>query len=257
MPFYNKTKQKLEAGDAVIGVRMDYASADIVEIMGQVGYDFLYYDCEHAPMNEETNAEMIRVAELVGITPMVRVYENTPACILRALDSGAMGVIIPHCNTKEEAEAAVRAAKYPPMGERGIAGRSIRMSGMAPADYVEAANRETMIVAMVEEERAIENLDEILEVDGIDVIWVGRGDLSLSMGLPGQYTHTKVEAAISTAIEKARAAGKIIGVGAMPPNDPETVVRFTKQGAQFFSITNLNLFKIAAKDWLDKAKGIK
>ena len=250
----NSTKKKLLSGQAVIGARMDFASPDIVEVMGAVGYDFLYYDCEHAPMNEETCLYMIRTAELVGLTPMVRVPENEPACILRALDSGAMGIIIPHCNSKEEAKRAVNAAKYPPEGERGIAGRSIRMSGKSPADYVIEANKETMVIAMVEEERALENLAGILEIDGIDVIWIGRADLSLSMGIPGQYTHPRVEKAISKAITEVRAAGKVIGIGAMPPNDPETVKNFIAQGAQFFSISILPLVKIAAQNWMEKAK---
>ena len=251
----NHTKEKLKAGQVAIGFRMDYSSPDIIEILGNVGFDFLYYDCEHATMNEEACQYMIRTAELVGLTPMVRVPANQPHYILRALDSGAMGIIVPHCNTKEEAQSAVKAAKYPPEGERGIAGRSIRMSGQSPADYVIAANNETMVIAMVEEARALENFSEILSVDGLDVIWIGRADLSLSLGIPGQLTHPRVEEAVSKAIAEARAAGKIIGVGAIPAENPETVVQFASQGAQFFSLNSANLFKAAAGAWLKKASG--
>ena len=207
----NLTKEKLKAGQAVIGFRMDYSSPDIIEILGNVGFDFLYYDCEHATMNEEACQYMIRTAELVGLTPIVRIPTNQPHYILRTLDSGAMGIIIPHCNTREEAQSAVKAAKYPPVGERGIAGRSIRMSGMGPADYVIEANKETMVIAMMKEAQALENFSEILSFDGLDVVWIGRADLALSLGIPGQLTHPKVQEAVKKVIAEARAEGKIIG----------------------------------------------
>ena len=166
-----------------------------------------------------------------------------------------MGIIVPHCNTREEAQSAVKAAKYPPVGERGIAGRSIRMSGMGPADYVIEANKETMVIAMMEEAQALENFSEILSFDGLDVVWIGRADLALSLGIPGQLNHSKVQEAVKKAIAEARAAGKIIGVGAMPAENPETVAQFASQGAQFFSLNTANLFKIAAVEWLKKARG--
>jgi 4-hydroxy-2-oxoheptanedioate aldolase len=250
----NTTKEKLKLGQVVIGIRMDYHSPDIIEILGDVGFDFVYYDCEHGPMNEETCQAMIRTAELVGLTPLVRVPANEPWYILRALDSGAMGIIIPHCNTKEDAQNAVKASKYPPEGERGIAGRSIRISGMRPAQYIVEANREIMVIAMIEEAQTLENLSEILTVDGLDVLWIGRGDLSLSLGVPGQYNHPKVQQAVDRVITEGRAAGKIVGVGAIEVGDPESVKQFARQGAQFFSLNSANLFKMAARTWLEKAR---
>ena len=251
----NTTKEKLKLGQTVIGIRMDYPSPDIIEALGNVGFDFVYYDSEHGTMGEETNLTMIRTAELVGLTPMVRVPTSEPWYILRALDSGAMGIIIPHCNTKEEAQAAVTSAKYPPEGERGIAGRSIRMSGMTPAQYTVEANRETMVIAMIEEARALENLSEIVTVDGLDVLWVGRGDLSLSMGVPGQYSHPKVKQAVERVIGEGRAAGKVVGVGAISVEDPESIQHFTGLGARFFSVNSASLFAVASRKWLNTARG--
>lgn len=250
----NSTKEKLGLGNVIIGVRMDYPSPDIIEILGDVGFDFVYYDCEHGPMNEEACQTMIRTAELVGLTPMVRVPTNEPWHILRALDSGAMGIIIPHCNTKEDAFKAVKASKYPPEGERGIAGRSIRISGMRPAQYIVEANKETMVIAMIEEAQALENLSEILSVDGLDVVWIGRGDLSLSLGVPGQFNDPRVQAAVHRVIAEARAAGKYVGVGAIDVGDPASVKQFAGLGAQFFSVNSANLLKIAARAWLEKAR---
>ena len=132
-------------------------------------------------MSEESCEEMIRAAELVDLTPLVRVPHL--GITLRSLDSGAMGVIIPHCNTKQEAQAAVKAVKYPPEGERGIASRLLAMSGMPTADYVIEANKEIMVVGMIEEEEALSNLSDILTVDGLDVLFIGRSNLSLSLDI--------------------------------------------------------------------------
>jgi 4-hydroxy-2-oxoheptanedioate aldolase len=250
----NTTKEKLSSGQVVIGLRMDYPSPDIIEIVGDAGFDFVYYDCEHGPMNEETCQTMIRTAELVGLTPMVRVPANEPWHILRALDSGATGIIIPHCNTKEEALKAVKASKYPPEGERGIAGRSIRISGMRPANYIVEANREIMVIAMIEEAQALENLSEILTVDGLDVVWIGRGDLSLSLGVPGQYNHPEVQQAVNKVITEGRAGGKFVGVGAIDVGDPGSIKQFAGLGAQFFALNSANLFRMAARACLEKAR---
>ena len=251
----NTTREKLKAGQAVIGFRMDFASPDVVEILSNIGFDFVYYDCEHGPMNEEACQDMIRVAELVGLTPMVRVSSNQPWLILRALDSGAMGIIVPHCNTKEEAQRAVKAVKYPPEGERGIAGRSLRMSGMSRGDYIVEANKETMVIAMVEEGDAIDNLSEILTVDGLDVLWIGRGDLSVSLGIPGEFNHPMMHEAVTKIITTGRAGGKVVGVGAIAVDDPESVRQFINQGAQFFSLNCAGILRNAARELLEKIKG--
>ena len=158
----NSVKAKLKAGKSVFGFRMDFVSPYIVEILGKTGFDFVYFDCEHGPMSEESCDEMIRAAELVGIVPLVRTPSIEPAAILRYLDSGAMGVIIPHCHNRTVAKNAVKAVKYPPAGDRGMGGRSFVLSGKSVQDYVRDANEETLIIVMIEDPEAMDNLPEIL-----------------------------------------------------------------------------------------------
>jgi 4-hydroxy-2-oxoheptanedioate aldolase len=151
----NATKAKLKAGRTAIGIRLDFTSPDVVESLGNLGFDFVYFDLEHGPTGEEACREMIRAAELVGLTPLVRVPFNEPGVVARFLDSGALGIIFPHCNTRQDARAAVKAVKYPPDGERGLGGRSLSLSGLSVAEYVQEANRETMVVAMIEDIAAL------------------------------------------------------------------------------------------------------
>jgi len=250
----NTTKEKIKAGQAVIGFRLNFISPDVIEILSNIGLDFVYFDCEHGSMSEETCQDMIRVAELVGLTPIVRVASNQPWFILRALDLGAMGIIVPHCNTKEEVQRAVEAAKYPPVGDRGIGGRSLRLSGMLRADYIVEANKETMVIAMIEDIKAIDNLSEILAIGELDVLWVGRADLSLSMGVPGQVNHPMIQEAVKKVITQGRAAGKAVGVGALPVDDPGSYRQFLRQGAQFFSVDSATLLRSAARQLLQKVK---
>ena len=248
----NATKAKLKADQTAIGVRMDFAAPYIVEVMGDTGFDFVYFDLEHGPMSEESCQEMIRAAELVGLTPIVRVPTSDPGITARFLDSGAMGIIFPHCNTKQDAQAAVKAVKYPPEGERGMGGRSLSLSAMSTADYVREANKETMVVAMIEETEALNNLPDILTVDGLDVLWVGRLDFSASSGVPGQVNDPIVQNAVNRIISEGRAAGKIVGVGAVNVNEPDNIRQFIKQGARFFSLDAASILKSGAQDLLKK-----
>lgn len=250
----NATKEKIKAGQAVIGFRMDFTSPYIVEVLGNIGFDFVYFDLEHGPMSEESCQEMIRAAELVGLTPLVRVPTNHPGITSRVLDSGAMGVIIPHCNTKQEVQAAVKAVKYPPEGERGIAGRSLSLSGMSPADYIKAANNETMVIAMIEEVEALNNLSDILTVDGLDILFIGRLDFSLTAGTPGQINAPVIQDAVNRIITEGQTAGKAVGVGAINVDDPDSVKNFIKQGAQFFSLNTTSVLRSAAQGLLKKIK---
>ena len=253
----NITKEKFNTGQPAFGFRMEFASPFIVEILGHAGFDFVYFDCEHGPMNEGEVEAMIRAAELANITPLVRVSANQPDYILRALDSGAMGIIIPHCGTKQEAQAAVKALKYPPEGERGIAGRlwtHCVMSGISTADYIKEANKETMLIAMVEDAEGIKNASEILTVDGLDGLWIGRADLSVSLGIPGQGDHEMINEAVENVLAEAKGSGKAIGIGWADFGNPESIKQFISQGAQFFSLGTTFALMNTAKNLLQKIK---
>jgi len=246
----NATKAKLKADKTAIGVRMDFTSSAIVESMAGLGFDFVYFDLEHGPSSVESCQDMFRAAEVAGLTPLVRVSSYDPGYVDRFLDSGAMGIIFPHCNTKQDAEAAVRAVKYPPQGERGAGGRPLTLSGMPINDYIREANRETLVVTMIEEMEALENLPEILTVEGLDVLWIGRVDLSVSSGIPGKLDDPKIQGAVDRIITEGRAAGKVVGVGAVNADRPEQINGFIKQGARFFSLDTISMLRSASRNIL-------
>jgi len=250
----NTTKAKLKAGEATIGIRLDFSSPYVVESLSGLGYDFVYFDLEHGPSSEESCQDMFRAAELAGVTPLVRVSSYDPGYVDRFLDSGAMGIIFPHCNTKQDAEAAVRAVKYPPDGERGAGGRPLALSGMPIGDYIREANRETMVITMIEEMEALKNLPEILTVEGLDVLWVGRMDLSVSSGIPGKIDDPKIQDAIKRIITEGNAAGKVVGVGAVSVQRPDQIKEFINQGARFFSLDATAILRSASRNILESIR---
>jgi 2-keto-3-deoxy-L-rhamnonate aldolase RhmA len=177
---HNLAKEKLAAGKPVSVVAPGYSSAGLVEMLGRMGFDAIFIDCEHGPVGWEDVEHMVRAAELVDVTPIVRVQSNDHSTITRALDRGAGGVQVPHINTRAQAEAAVRAAKFAPIGHRGYAGG--RASFGVKGNFTVHANAETMVVAMLEEVEALKNLDEIVKVEHIDTFFrMG----SVACGQPG------------------------------------------------------------------------
>jgi len=239
----NTAKAKLAAGQAVSVINPTYTSGGLVELVARMGFDVVFIDCEHGPAGWDDVENMVRAAELANATPIVRVQANDPSTITRALDRGAGGVQIPHVNT--EAEAAVRHAKFAPLGHRGFAGGRAAL-GEKMAEYTARANAETMIVVMLEEVEALENLDQILKVDQIDVFFVAPGDLAQSMGYPGQMDHPKVQAAIDDAVGRIRGAGRAPGVLATPA----TVRRYLEWGARFLYVSLASLLDPGARDFL-------
>ncbi|PTN12396.1 HpcH/HpaI aldolase family protein [Nitrosomonas aestuarii] len=193
----NQLKRELGNKKTVFGLLNSIPSPLLVEMIGYAGYDFVILDMEHICVNPETIENMIRAAECAGITPLVRVPDANPGTILRALDCGAQGIVVPHVQSRAEAEQAVAAARYYPAGKRGISGG--RTTGFGTIDlltYFERANSEIMVVVMIEDKEGVENLDDILSVPGIDMVLEGAIDLSQSYGVPGQPLHPHVQHAI-------------------------------------------------------------
>ena len=186
---HNLAKEKLAAGKPISVVAPGYTSAGLVELLGRQGFDAIFIDCEHGPAGWDEVENMVRAAELTNVTPIVRVQSNDASTITRALDRGAGGVQVPHINTRAEAEAAVRSAKFAPLGHRGYSGG--RSAFGVAGNFTVHANAETMVIAMLEEAEALKNLDDILKVDQIDAFFIAPGDLSQSMGFPGQLNHPR------------------------------------------------------------------
>jgi len=247
----NLTKAKLKASQPVIGMRMEFASPYLVRSLGGLGLDFVYLDLEHGLIGGESCQEMIRAAEIVNLTPLVRASLSETGTIARVLDAGAMGIIISHCRSKEDAQSAVKAIKLPPEGERGTAGAP---AGMTLADYIREVNKETLVVVMIEEAEALDNLSDILTVPELDVLFIGRLDLSLSLGIPGQIDNPRIQHAVEKVIKEGKSAGKAVGVGAINAGDPASVREFIKRGAQFFSLTATSLLRNATARLLNEIK---
>jgi 4-hydroxy-2-oxoheptanedioate aldolase len=241
----NTAKAKLAAGQAVSVINPTYSSGGLVELLGRLGFDVIFIDCEHGPAGWDDVENMVRAAELVNVTPIVRVQANDGPTITRALDRGAGGVQVPHVNTRADAEAAVHHAKFAPIGHRGFAGGRSAF-GEKMADYTRRANAETMVVVMLEEVEALEHLDKILPVEHIDVFFVAPGDLAQSMGVPGQMDHPKVQAAIDDAIGRIVAAGRVAGTLVTPA----TVRRHRERGVRFLYVGLAAVLDPGARDFV-------
>jgi len=209
----NKLRDMMSDGKAALGTFFATGSADLVEIAALCGFDFCVIDCEHGPLSVESAQNLIRAAQLRGMTPVVRVPDGQPSTVLHALDVGALGVQVPQINEAEAAALAVRGAKYPPVGIRGTAFPRGADYGLgAGTDFFAEANRKTLVIVHCETVESLERLDEICAVPGIDVVFLGPYDMSASMGIPGQVDHPRVEAAARRVLEVTAKHGIHAGI---------------------------------------------
>lgn len=244
----NPLKQKLAAGRPATVIAPFASSAGLVEMLGYLGFDGVFIDCEHGPADWEDVEHMVRAAELAGYSSVVRVQRNEPSLITRALDRGAGGVQVPHVNTPADAAAVVQAAKYAPLGQRGWSGwRTV--FGAEPGSYATQANDATLVAIMLEEVEALDNLDELLRVEQVDVFFVAPGDLAQSMGLPGQTEHPRVVSAMDDALRRIHTAGRVSGT----LTTPGTLAHHLELGVQFLYVGLGALLGPAAADFVGRA----
>jgi 4-hydroxy-2-oxoheptanedioate aldolase len=246
----NDVKQALTEGQSVIGCFVQYPSPVTVEICGHSGFDFVMIDCEHGPMGNESAYTMILAAERSGTVPLVRVPMNHPQVILRYLDVGAAGIMVPQINSVEEAQAVVQAVKYHPEGRRGVAGtRAQSWSITQPlSEYVKTANRETLVMVQIENIRAVDALSDIMQVPGVDVLYVGPNDLAQSMGYPGRPDHPDVQKVIDQICEVARDSHVALGTVA---NDADTINHELSRGFRMVGANSASLLAAASRQVLD------
>jgi 4-hydroxy-2-oxoheptanedioate aldolase len=231
-----------------------FPSAPVVEMLGHLGFDWVLIDNEHGSITVDNSEDMIRAAELSGIAPIVRPVANRPEIIAPFLDRGAWGVQVPHVNTADEARAAVDAVKYYPEGHRGIFSRS-RPAGYGfhttTSEYVAEANGNTLVCLMLEEVEAIDNLESMVQVEGVDVYFIGSGDLSQSMGYPGQQAHPEVQAVMERGVNIIRKAGRVAGVSC-PDN---LIPKYLDLGVQYFHGTVQTLLHTSSVAYLESVRG--
>jgi 4-hydroxy-2-oxoheptanedioate aldolase len=237
----NKTRARLAAGQRAVGCASYFVQPAVIEFIGRAGFDFILFDGEHGPISPESLEIGVMAAENVGLTPVARVPVNRPEVSLRFMDTGLAGVLVPHVDSADAAAAAVRAMKYHPLGERGLAG--VRASGygaLSQTDYCAFANAQTMLLVMIESVPAVENIERIAEVEAVDVLNIGTSDLSQSMGRPGRKDDPELIQMVEHVIKVGRAAGKSVSVGGVPSNDWQ---RWANAGANWFgtSVTELML----------------
>lgn len=249
----NSMKEKLSRGETVLGVFVSFPSADVVEMCGYLGFDFVLLDAEHGPMSVETAAHLLRAAECAGITPVINVPSNNAQTIGRYLDIGALGIQVPQVSDRDEADAIVKAVKYHPLGQRGMARPRAGHYGVVESvqDYMKLANSETMIVASIENIEGVMHLPHILDVSGIDVYVIGPHDLSQSMGLPGQVGTPLVRSAMDTIVSQVRGAGKAVGIFAP---DAATARSYIAKGAQYVITGMGGLLANASRQYLQEVR---
>lgn len=240
----NKTnlKEKLKNSKLTIGSWITLADTAIAEIMAQSGFDWLAIDMEHSVITLDKAQELVRVIELCGIAPLVRVGENNLNMIKRVMDTGAHGVIVPMVNNRQDALSAVSAVKYPPKGLRGVGLARAQGYGFNFQEYKDWVNKNSIVIVQVEHIKAVQNLEDILSVEGVDGFIVGPYDLSASLGVPGEFNNKDVQEALRQIIQLAQKMHKPAGFHVIKPSEKELLEKI-KLGYRFlgFSLDTIYL----------------
>lgn len=244
----NKIRERLENGEVSIGSWLNMASPMAAELMISAGYDWLAVDAEHGPVDLSLITDMFRAIESRGGTPIVRVWDDQPQTIGRVLDAGAMGVVVPHVSTVDQAQSIADSCRYPPLGRRSMGGGRARMTD---EDYPNWANDEVVVIPQIEDREGIENAEAIVSLEGIDIGFLGPSDLALDMNVePGSEEH---EAALQSFLDACRKVNKPAGI---PVNSGEAVHQRQAQGFVFFDLSSdVQFLKQEAARQLEEAKG--
>lgn len=251
----NKMRKKIEGNEIAFGTFCALKDPAIIEILGYADYDFAIIDLEHSSLDLSTVEHFIRAAKIANITSIVRIPQNDFATILRVVEAGADGIMFPHVMSGSHAKHIVDMAKYPPVGKRGIDGstRSAKYGKVSMEDHMKEQNSNVTVIGMIEDKEAIENLDDILQVEGLDLLFIGAADLSTSFGLPHQVTHPIVQSAIKEIISKSNLVGVKVGV---PAYDEVQVSKVIELGAGFITSPAVDTYHLTEtlKNHLEKVK---
>jgi len=212
MKFAGDLKAKLARGEPVLGGWISLAHPSIGEIFGGAGFDWVAVETEHTCIDNSEVLPLLMAIGAAGAAPLVRLAGIDPLQAKAVLDAGAAGLLVPMVNSRADAEACVRISKYPPAGERGVGLARAQGYGAKFSEYISAANRDTLIMAQIEDKRGVAEVDKILSVEGIDGAYIGPYDLSMSMGLPGKLDHPEVQKSMERVRKAALDAGKTAGI---------------------------------------------
>lgn len=251
----NNLKSKLKNGGLAVGTMIsEIRNPNLAYMLTQCGFDFFIIDNEHGSYGPETISSMIAAARGAGILTIVRIPEIRRETILKPLDCGAAGLLVPQVNTAQQAQEIMTHAKYPPMGNRGVAlSRAHSLYGRPKADeYLAQTNEATFIAVQAETPEAIRNLESIATTPGVDAIFVGPSDLSVSLGIPGQMSHPDEVAAITRVVDVCRKHGIIPGIHM---SNLEMMKDWIEKGMRFVSFSSdVDLLARAAAESLARLK---
>lgn len=255
----NRFKEMIARGERPLGIFFDTASTYVMECLGRTGLDFVIIDNEHSPIEAESSAEFIRAAELCGLSPLARVREISRPAVLKLLDVGAQGLIVPNVKSVEQVRELVSYSKYYPVGQRGFCpsrkdGWGFDGLGSVP-ETMAHFNEQTLLIPQCETVEALDRIELITAIDGVDGIFVGPYDLSISMGIPGRFDAPEFQAALDRILAACRAAGKFC---IFFSGSPEGVAAGYRRGfdAMAYSLDAALLIK-AIKDDVDKIKAMR
>ena len=249
-------KEKFAKGEVSIGSWMSMGHVSIAEILAAAGYDWVVVETEHTAIDVSEVLRLLISIEGRGAVPLVRLAWNDPIQAKAVMDSGAAGVIVPMVNTREEAELAVKSIKYPPVGFRGVG--LARAQGYGPDfdEYMARANSDSLLMLQIEHIDAVNNIDEILEVEGIDGTYIGPYDLSTSMGLPGKLDHPGVVAAMEKVLQATLARGLAPGIHLVHPEMARDALKqHVERGFRFIALgTDILFLGDSAREMHDVAR---
>jgi 2-keto-3-deoxy-L-rhamnonate aldolase RhmA len=226
-------KQKLRAGEVAYGLTLTIGSPQIAELIGYLGFDWVWIEAEHTTMGLESLLSQVQALAGSGTKAIIRVDNNDQTVIKRVLDMGCDGIIIPSVNTRADAEKAIRSIKYPPLGERGIGLARAQGYGVSLGEYIKTANDKVLTFFMIEHITAVQNIDEILQTDGLDGVIVGSLDLAGSMNLQNDLANPLIEAEVQKVLQASKAAG--IACGAFV-GDPNQAIARIQDGFQLVTL---------------------
>ena len=234
----NTALERLKSGQLSLGIGLRQArSVDIGKIMKTCGYDWLFIDMEHGSMSVDSAAQISIAASDAGITPIVRVPGFQHFHATRVLDAGAQGVVFPHVDTADTARELAKYCRYPPVGQRSVVGAipQVDFQSLPMGEMTQSVNESTLVAVMIESPKAVDNVDEIAKVDGIDVILVGTNDLCMEMGIPGEIDNPLIIDAMKKIIAACNACGKYPGLGGV--YTPDLQEEYISMGMRFILST--------------------
>ena len=250
-------KKRLQKGEVLIGTWISLGHPGIAEIMARAGYDWVVVDLEHSVISIETAADLIRVIDLSGSVPLVRLTSNQPDQIKRVMDAGAHGIIVPMVNTVEDAKQAVDAVRYAPDGSRGVGLARAQGYGSDFKEYLEWQKKESLVIVQIEHKQALEALEPILKVPGVDGLIIGPYDLSCSMGIPGMFEHPDFKKAMDYILETGKKLSVPTGLHIVEP-DEEHLAKCVNDGYRFIAYSvDIRILDVVARKGIAKFRELK